>query len=44
MIETLITAGYIIGGVGIICSVIGYFIFPKMISAFIQDKTNNKEE
>jgi len=44
MIETLITAGYIIGGVGVLCAVIGYFVFPKMIkSTFVEVKTDKED-
>ena len=44
MIETLITAGYIMGGVCVLCSIVGYFVFPKMIkTAFVEVKTDKED-
>ncbi len=37
MIDTLITAGYWIGAVSIILSIVGYIVFPKMIKAAFSD-------
>ena len=45
MIETLITFGYVAGAVGLVCCIVGYFVFPKMIKAtFAESKSDVTEE
>jgi len=39
------TFGYVAAGVGLVCCVIGYFVFPKMLKATFADaKSDSTEE